>query len=183
MISEPICDDNVNGDKTSVSECISSDSEICALDVSSDTKEAPSRFFDNIYVFTFAHFDIILRRAPQTTFLVSKCGCWVLNDKYPHIIKHYGKTSVYTYLSIERCKIHRLVANAWVYNPSPTYFTWVDHIDKKTQNNHANNLRWISPSLNGLNRKRKYFKKMVTSKGAVYFASILKAGGKEKRIT
>ena len=145
--------------------------------------EAPSRFFKDIFVFTFAHFDIILRRAPETTFLVSKCGSWVLNDKYPHIMKHYGNTTLYTYLSIERCKIHRLVATAWVHNPSPTYFTWVDHIDKDTQNNHASNLRWISPSLNGLNRRRKFFKKMITTKGAVYFVSSMKIAGKETRKT
>ena len=75
------------------------------------------------------------------------------------------------------------MATAWVHNPSPTYFTWVDHIDNNTQNNHASNLRWISPTLNGLNRRRKYFKKRVTNKGGVYFVSSLKVAGKEMRKT
>ena len=165
-----VSDDDVSG--------ISSDQK----EQSSQT-EAPSRFFENIFVFKFAQKNIILRRAPETTFLVSKCGSWVLNDKYPHIIKHYGRTSLYTYLSIERCKIHRLVATTWVHNPSPTFFTWVDHIDGDTQNNDASNLRWISPSLNGLNRRRKYFKKKVTKNGGVYFVSSLKVKGKEHRKT
>jgi hypothetical protein len=47
--------------------------------------------------------------------------------------------------------IHRLVAEAFIENPHN--YPWVDHIDKDPQNNDINNLRWVSPQMNGHNRK------------------------------
>ncbi len=47
--------------------------------------------------------------------------------------------------------IHRLVATAFL--PTPTEEgLWVDHIDRNKYNNHASNLRWVNPTINGLNK-------------------------------
>jgi hypothetical protein len=47
---------------------------------------------------------------------------------------------------------HRLVAEMFVYNPDPLTRTNVDHIDRNKHNNTIENLQWVSPSGNGLNR-------------------------------
>lgn len=47
--------------------------------------------------------------------------------------------------------IHNLVANAFL--PAPTEEGLViDHIDRNKLNNHASNLRWVSKSINSINR-------------------------------
>lgn len=54
--------------------------------------------------------------------------------------------------------VHRLVALAFVPNPRPDLFKFVDHIDGNRRNNHYTNLRWVTRQLNGLNQKSKYCK-------------------------
>ena len=46
------------------------------------------------------------------------------------------------------CKIHRLVANAFVYNNDPENKTTVNHIDGDRSNNCVENLEWMSYSDN-----------------------------------
>ena len=49
--------------------------------------------------------------------------------------------------------IHRVVASLFL--PSPTdEKTEVDHIDRNKLNNHASNLRWVSRSVNQLNKNK-----------------------------
>ena len=46
---------------------------------------------------------------------------------------------------------HILVAQAFLENPRPGYFLYVDHIDRDPLNNHVSNLRWVTKQLNSLN--------------------------------
>ncbi len=46
-------------------------------------------------------------------------------------------------------RFHRLLAETFI--PNPDNLPYVDHIDRNTQNNNINNLRWVSVSTNGLN--------------------------------
>ena len=71
----------------------------------------------------------------------------------------------------QTCWIHRFVAKAFVENPCPSIFVEVDHIDRCPSNNKPSNLRWLSHSLNSLNKKcknavwckrRKRFRCLVT---------------------
>ena len=63
----------------------------------------------------------------------------------------------HTYLSYNRHYIHRLVARAWVHNPCPEEFTVIDHINLNPQDNDRKNLRWVSTTLNALNKNRKSY--------------------------
>lgn len=52
------------------------------------------------------------------------------------------------------CKnIHRLVAEYFI--PNPNNYDEVDHIDRNKQNNHISNLRWVTSSMNNLNKNDK----------------------------
>jgi hypothetical protein len=48
--------------------------------------------------------------------------------------------------------VHRLVAHEFIENPDEKES--VDHIDHNIENNCINNLRWVSTSENGMNRKK-----------------------------
>ena len=54
--------------------------------------------------------------------------------------------------SEKRLLVHRLVADAWVPNPSPCQFDVVNHIDGDIQNNHRDNLEWTTQEINMLHR-------------------------------
>ena len=47
-------------------------------------------------------------------------------------------------------RVHRLMAEAFISNPENKEY--VDHIDRVTNNNDINNLRWATPSENGMNK-------------------------------
>ena len=49
--------------------------------------------------------------------------------------------------------VHRLVAQAFCYNPNPEEYTIVDHIDGDKYNNNYTNLRWVNSKQNAMNRK------------------------------
>jgi len=78
----------------------------------------------------------------------------VRNKKFNRLLKPY-LCGDYLGLRMGNSKskkfyIHRLVAEAFL--PSPTDDCVVDHIDRNRMNNHASNLRWVSRSVNGINR-------------------------------
>ena len=154
----------------------------------------PDIFPDSLTLYSFpAHFITYIyvpRYLPGYHFLISKCGRFVINDKFPHITKIYHATQhvrdSYAYLNIERIKLHRLVALAWVYNPAPNEFTCVDHIDGDRMNNHASNLRWLNAALNMQNRSSereyKYYRGPIFSNGGVFFTSYIFRNGKEEKL-
>ena len=108
---------------------------------------------------------VILRRVPGTLYFVSKCGQHYSNLCTPHIVTTIGRNIYLKYLSCGTDHhMHKLVGRAWVYNPCPSKFRWIDHIDGDRQNNQASNLRWVSPSLNGLNKQRSEYAKKETRK-------------------
>jgi hypothetical protein len=77
----------------------------------------------------------------------------VKNTKSGRILKQYYSGD---YKSIRlgannKIYIHRLVANTFLPTPTDTKCI-VDHIDRNKDNNHASNLRWVSRSVNGMNR-------------------------------
>lgn len=44
--------------------------------------------------------------------------------------------------------LHRLLALAFIENPDPENFTYVNHIDGNKKNNRLDNLEWVTPSRN-----------------------------------
>jgi len=62
--------------------------------------------------------------------------------------------SGYMFVSTEERNylVHRLVGLAFVHNPAPGVFNQIDHINHDPQDNRAENLRWVSSSLNNLAR-------------------------------
>lgn len=107
----------------------------------------------------FGRCEIVMRRCKNARFqhmFVSQCGHFVLNelkDNVTDIIRPSEKHET-GYLSCYDWRVHQLVGSAWVYNPCPRFFTVMDHINNQKHDNRAENLRWVSPHLNTLNRTR-----------------------------
>ena len=133
-------------------------------------------------------FSTKLRRVIGTNIYVSKCGHHYSTVNHPHIIVTMTRNPYSEYLSCGADRhMHAMVARAWVYNPCPRKFHWVDHIDGDKQNNHATNLRWVSPTLNGLNKKRTYGKKQTrkykSGRVGVFYKTTVTVGGKTEQLT
>ena len=119
-------------------------------------------------------FGMVFRRCPGTEFLVTPCGRWIINSYYPHKTTHVGRSKKYPYLRIDGKNIHTLVAKTWVWNPNPTEFKVVDHIDGDSQNNTLTNLRWVNYTLNALNKERLWAYKVVAKRKngvSIYYKS------------
>ena len=50
--------------------------------------------------------------------------------------------------ALEQRLVHRLVAETWIDNPIPNYYTQVNHINGDKTDNSVENLEWVSPSQN-----------------------------------
>jgi len=68
-------------------------------------------------------------------------------------------------------KVHRLVAEHFIYNPDDK--PEVDHIDRNKSNNNVNNLRWVTKSENKINRNTH---NMIGKTGHKYICSAGKRG-------
>lgn len=53
-------------------------------------------------------------------------------------------------------KVHKLVAGAFIHNPTPDDKQLIDHIDRIRTNNTVSNLRWVNRSENMLNSHRHF---------------------------
>ena len=65
----------------------------------------------------------------------------------------------------KRFSVHRLIALYFIPNPHNKPF--VDHIDRNPLNNSINNLRWATPSENGMNKS--ILKRNKSTKTGVYY--------------
>ena len=62
------------------------------------------------------------------------------NSGYQIVGANYGST--------RRQYVHRLVAETWIDNPNPNYYTQVNHINGDKSDNRVENLEWVTPSEN-----------------------------------
>lgn len=113
---------------------------------------------------------------------ISCCGTLFHDSDYPYAFRFILRNPTITYLCAKQVssfvvRVHSLVAHAWCWNPRPTLFSVIDHIDRDTQNNHASNLRFITFQLNRTNIEcRKNFKKIVKRNGSVFYVARVATG-------
>lgn len=55
------------------------------------------------------------------------------------------------YVDKRRMLKHRLIANQFLINDDPTNKQYIDHMNRKKQDNHLDNLRWVSARENAFN--------------------------------
>lgn len=70
---------------------------------------------------------------------------------------YYPRASLSVNGKMKLVQVHRLVAQAFVYNPDPEHKTQVGHKDESRTNNRADNLEWVTPKENSsmpLHRER-----------------------------
>ena len=70
---------------------------------------------------------------------------------------YYPRVSLSVNGKMKLVQVHRLVAQAFVYNPDPEHKTQVGHKDESRANNRADNLEWVTPKENSsmpLHRER-----------------------------
>ena len=79
-----------------------------------------------------------------------------VRNKRGKILKGYpdkdGYLTVCLYHPQKVFKIHYLVAKMFIENPNN--YNQIDHINREVSDNNVNNLRWVSPSQNQVNRNR-----------------------------
>ena len=80
----------------------------------------------------------------------------VYSNKTKRFLKSSSNKDGYKYVDLysnskrRTYRIHRLVALHYL--PNPNEWQEVDHIDRNASNNHVDNLRWASRSMNELNK-------------------------------
>lgn len=74
--------------------------------------------------------------------------------KFDSNSKGYRRVTLCAEGKTERFLIHRMVAELYVNNPSPTVLTQVNHLDHDPTNNHKDNLEWTDQSQNMLHCHR-----------------------------
>lgn len=128
--------------------------------------------------------------ARANDYSVSESGV-VRRNRDGFILKQYTDRYGYHYVSLngKKCKIHRLVAEAFI---GPVEGYEIDHIDTNRTNNHVFNLRIVTRKENANNPltilnlkkhsdeyKKKYSRKVKDNNGN-YFQSIIEASRQTK---
>ena len=128
--------------------------------------------------------------ARANDYSVSESGV-VRRNRDGFILKQYTDRYGYHYVSLngKKCKIHRLVAEAFI---GPVEGYEIDHIDTNRTNNHVSNLRIVTRKENANNPltilnlkkhsdeyKKKYSRKVKDNNGN-YFQSIIEASRQTK---
>ena len=72
-------------------------------------------------------------------FYVSRCGTYIFNSDVPYLMKRViPKAYSKPYHNLTPWKsLHQAVAHSWVFNPCPSRYTIVDHINGNTHDNRA----------------------------------------------
>lgn len=80
----------------------------------------------------------------------------VRNKVNHHVISESKGDNGYMKLNLKNklCYKHRIIALQFIPNDDPENKTQVDHINKIKDDNHIENLRWITPTQNNRNRSR-----------------------------
>ncbi len=83
-------------------------------------------------------------------YMVSNFG-QIYNNKHQRFLKQfykfgYAHVGLYTQGETRHCKVHRLVASAFLDNPY--MYPQINHIDGDKTNNHVDNLEWTTSSEN-----------------------------------
>jgi frataxin-like iron-binding protein CyaY len=89
-------------------------------------------------------------------YMISNCGR-VMTIKSGKIRTGKAFNNGYTMISLNHVKsiyIHHLVAEAFLDKPNTDDRLIIDHINRDKSNNNASNLRWITQSLNLMNRSK-----------------------------
>lgn len=126
-----------------------------------------------------------IKKIPGTIgYYASRCGKIFGTDKQDIIyeLKTYPNNNGYLCITLRtkrvtdkdlinhRAMVHRLVAITFVEGYEKGLV--VDHIDRNRKNNHANNLRWVTTSVNNARTTRTYKRSMVKSVFKCYCRNI-----------
>ena len=95
-----------------------------------------------------------LYKVSDTGIVVAKEKHWTMHHSVSMIakekeLKHemchgYKRVSLHKNKKYKHFFVHRLVAEAFVYNPNPEKKKYINHKDFNTENNNASNLEWVT---------------------------------------
>lgn len=108
--------------------------------------------------------EVVYRKIPMLDLMyeISADGRHIRNIKSKHELMQRKDQYGYYYVNVGPShhrkvrKIHQLVADAWI-GPNPGGLD-IDHIDRNKQNNHYGNLRYVTRSVNCLNKDFKNYR-------------------------